>query len=314
MVPVIVIVVAIGLAGALLVLTGRSSPTLAAPPNVTAVAVGDIACAADQEGTSEERSREDHCRQADIGSLVGSQSPEAFLPLGDNQYPNGTLDRYKASYDKVLGRFLPITHPVPGNHDAGTGYYAYFGKAAGPNGQGYYSYQLGAWHVIALNSECSRIGGCGQGSPEEVWLKADLAAHQDKCTLAYWHKPRWSSGRHGSNPAMGALWSDLVDAQAELVLNGHDHDFEGFAPLDGNGNLDPEGVREFVVGTGGDSHYTFAKSGVAVPGSQVRIENAYGVLRLTLKADGYDWRFVPVPGAKISPEQLQKARGSDTCH
>ena len=280
------------------------------PGSVTVAAAGDIACPPDPEGYSEDELGQAHpCHQQVTAGLVGSLNPDAVLALGDNQYPDGDLARYQHGYDPTWGRFKALTYPVPGNHEYGTrdasGYFSYFGGAAGTQGAGYYSYDLAGWHLVALNSECDRIGGCGAGSPQERWLKADLAAHPAACTLAYWHRPRFSSGTHGSEADYDAFWRDLYAAGADLVLNGHDHDYERLAPLKADGTADPaKGIREFVVGTGGDSQYRFH---TVVPGSEVRIDHVYGVLDLTLRPGQYDWRFVPEPGAAGDS-------GTGTCH
>jgi 3',5'-cyclic AMP phosphodiesterase CpdA len=187
------------------------------------------------------------------------------------------------------------------------GYFGYFGAVAGDPAQGWYSYDIGSWHVVVLNSNCARVGGCIAGSPQEQWLQADLAAHPAACTLAYWHHPRWSSGtNHGSNASVDAFWRDLYAAGVEVVLNGHEHNYERFAPQTPDGAADPEsGIREFVVGTGGRSHYPMA---AALPNSDVRNTDTFGVLALTLHADGYDWEFVPEAGQSFTDS------GSGTCH
>jgi 3',5'-cyclic AMP phosphodiesterase CpdA len=161
--------------------------------------------------------------------------------------------------------------------------------------------------VIVLNSNCSKVGGCGLGSPQEQWLKADLAASSAKCTLAYWHHPRWSDGEHGNQDQVAAFWTDLYNAGADLVLSGHDHDYERFAPMDANGNADPtKGMREFVVGTGGKNYYpldtTFA------PTSEAHMADVFGVLKLTLHATSYDWQFIPEAGKSFTDS------GSGQCH
>ncbi|MDT7726022.1 MAG: alpha-mannan endo,2-alpha-mannanase / glycoprotein endo-alpha,2-mannosidase [Actinomycetota bacterium] len=279
--------------------------------SVTVVAAGDIACSPDAGGLDAEEAGEQRgCQQQMTADLVGSLNPDAVLTLGDNQYPNGSLDRYLRGYDTTWGRFKAFTYPIVGNHEydtrAAAGYFDYFGTAAGTRDSGYYSYDLAGWHLIALNSECDRISGCGPGSPQERWLKADLEAHPAACTLAYWHRPRFSSGAHGSDTNSDAFWRALYTAGADVVLVGHDHDYERFAPLNPDGVVDPaRGIREFVVGTGGHSQYRFH---TIAPGSEVRIDRLYGVLNLALRPGGYDWNFVPEPGAQTGES------GSGTCH
>jgi hypothetical protein len=178
---------------------------------------------------------------------------------------------------------------------------------AGERGRGYYSYEQAGWHIISLNSNCSDIGGCDAGSPEELWLRQDLATHPAKCTLAYWHHPLFSSGSgHGNAPQMKVFWQDLYAAGADVVLGGHDHDYERFAPQDPDGNPDPaRGIREFVVGTGGRHRRPI---GVPKPNSEVRDADSFGVLKLTLSPDHYAWQFIPVAGATFTDS------GQGTCH
>jgi hypothetical protein len=269
-------------------------------------AAGDIACdpaeSAPQSGWS--------CQQRATSDLLARARLDAVLALGDVQYEAGGLAGLQASYDPTWGRFKTITRPVVGNHEYGTpgaaGYFSYFGPAAGDPAKGWYSYDLGGWHLIALNSECSHVGGCGPGSPQERWLEADLAAHRTACTLAYWHEPRFSSGQHGGKPAYDAFWRDLYAAGAEIVLNGHDHDYERFAPQDPGGGLDPaRGVREFVVGTGGANHYTFK---TVRPNSEVRNAETFGVLLLRLGPERFEWQFLPEPGKEFTDS------GTGLCH
>jgi hypothetical protein len=219
--------------------------------------------------------------------------PGTVFTLGDNAYRYGTPADFKHCYAPTWGRHKSRTRPAPGNHDYNTagaaGYFDYFGAAAGDRSMGYYSYDLGTWHLIALNSEIDQSAG----SAQEQWLRADLAAHPNFCTLAYWHKPHFSSGDHGYNPDSQALWQALYEAGADVILNGHDHDYERFAPQNPNGQADPQGIREFVVGTGGNSLEPLTK---IQPNSEVRNDSTYGVLKLTLHATSYDWQFVPIAG------------------
>ena len=232
------------------------------------------------------------------------------VTMGDNVYENGTPDEFKNCYDPSWGLFKDRTRPAPGNHDyntaAAAGYYGYFGPAA-HQPTGYYSYELGAWHIIALNSNCDAIGGCQAGAPQEVWLRADLAAHPAACTLAYWHHPRFSSGPHGDDDRFVPFWQDLYDAQAEIVLNGHDHDYERFAPQTPYGQLDrAQGVREFVVGTGGRHFSAFGPA--RRPNSEASRDVIFGVLKLTLYANSYRWDYLPIPGIQYTDA------GNQECH
>ncbi len=188
-----------------------------------------------------------------------------------------------------------------------TTYFDYFGAAAGDPKTGYYSYELGTWHIIVLNSECKDVGGCDSGSPQEKWLRADLAANPAACTLAYWHKPLFSSGgAHGNDLTVKALWQALYEANADVIVGGHDHDYERFAPQQPDGAADPaRGIREFVVGTGGKNHRPF---GPPIRNSEVRDATAFGVLKVTLKPGGYDWQFIPEAGKSFTDS------GTGACH
>jgi len=214
---------------------------------------------------------------------------------GDNAYPNGSAEEFANCYDTSWGRHKDRTYPSPGNHDYHTpdaaGYFEYFGSRAGEPGKGYYSYDLGTWHIIALNSNIP----VEAGSPQDQWLREDLASHPTVCTLAYWHYPRFSSGTvHGSDESMQPLWEALYEYGADVVLVGHEHNYERFAPQDPQGNADPErGIRQFVIGSGGRSHYTF---GPPIANSEVRNSDTTGLLKLTLHATSYSWEFIPEPG------------------
>jgi acid phosphatase type 7 len=252
--------------------------------------------------------------------VAKAPSTTTVYTTGDDAYESGTATEFANCYNPTWGRHQGITRPTVGNHEYystanASGYFGYFGSilsAVGDTGQGYYSYDLGSWHMIALNSNCSFVGGCASGSTQEQWLKADLDAHSNAaCTLAYWHHPRFSSKlSSGGNSSMKPFWDALYAApnKAEVVLNGHIHNYERFAPQTPTGVADPaQGIREFVVGTGGKSLNTFTKKGVA--NSQVRLANAYGVLKLTLHPSSYDWQFVTAPGGTVADS------GSDvSCH
>jgi len=230
--------------------------------------------------------------------------------LGDNAYDFGSAAEFRRCYAPGWGRQLDRTKPVPGNHDYMTrgaaGYFGYFGSAAGDPATGWYAYDLGAWRVYVLNSDCALIGGCDTGSPQERWLRQDLAANPRSCVLAMWHHPRFSSGMHGSDPITADLWRDLYDADAELILNGHDHDYERFAPQTPAGRPDAQrGIVEMVVGTGGRSHYEFGRIRA---NSLVRDNSTYGVVRLVLSDGGWSFEFVPVAGGTFTET------GRGTCH
>ncbi|MBA3405828.1 MAG: S-layer homology domain-containing protein [Gemmatimonadaceae bacterium] len=225
---------------------------------------------------------------------------------GDNVYDSGTPTEYADCYDSSWGRHRHRTLPAPGNHDWRTanahGYRDYFGLRSGPL---WYSYNLGAWHVVVLDSNCASVGGCGVGSPQHTWLVDDLASDTRACTLAIWHQPRFSSGAHGSSTAMAAFWQELYADGAELVINGHDHNYERFAPQSPSGVPDAKGIREIVVGTGGKTLRPF---GVTVANSEVRNSTAFGVLKVTLAAGSYSWQFLPVAGGTFTDA------GTGTCH
>jgi hypothetical protein len=256
-------------ATALALLLSPSASPAAQPRPATLVAVGDAAsCGSDGDSAV-----------ADVIARI----PGTLAVLGDAVYERGTADEFRECYAPVFGQFWRRTKAALGNHEYGTGNadaaIAYFKLPR----NGWYSYERGAWHVVVLNSNCSRIGGCGIDSPQERWLRRDLAAHSARCTVAYWHHARWSSGLHGSDETMAALWRTLARGGVDVVLSGHDHHYERFAPIDG--------IRAFVVGTGGRSLYPVLGR---LPASRAVNVTTYGVLRMTLRATSYDWRFVPV--------------------
>jgi hypothetical protein len=243
-------------------------------------------------------------RDESTAKLLDSIGGTVFT-LGDNVYPSGTKTEYKNCYGPTWGRHKQRTRPSPGNHeyrtDGAAGYYSYFGAAASPrqpnctsNCNGYYSYNLGAWHIIVLNSEIPMSAG----SAQEKWLRADLKAHPKTCTLAYWHKPRFSSGDHGNFTKAQPLWQALYDYRADVVLNGHDHIYERFAPQNPSGKADPNrGIRQFVVGTGGADLYSFSR---IKDNSQVRNNTSWGVLKLVLYPTSYKWKFIPIAGSTFT--------------
>ena len=277
---------------------------------VRIAAAGDIACDPSSPFFNAGAGTAVDCHQRGVSDAILAGHYDAVLPLGDVQYESGSAAELAASYDPSWGRLKAITHPAVGNHEYGSpgaeAYFQYFGVAAGSPDRGYYSYDLGSWHLIVLNSNCARIGGCAAGSAEEAWLRADLAAHPVECIVAYWHHPRFSSGQNGDSEFMSSIWSDLYAAGADVVLNGHDHDYERFAPQTPAGvRDDARGIREFVVGTGGKNHMRFK---AIEANSEVHDTTSFGFLELTLRAGGYDWRFVSDPPGGLSDS------GSAPCH
>jgi len=277
---------------------GNSSPATAPTDQTTIlVGAGDIADCRDLSG-------------AEATAKLLDQVPGTVMAVGDLAYPDGSKENF-VCYDKTWGRAKSRTRPAPGNHEfhalGATPYFDYFGAAAGASKTGYYSYELGAWHIIVLNSECKDVLGCESGSPQETWLRADLALHPTACTLAYWHKPLFSSGgAHGDELTVKPLWQALYAANADVIIGGHDHDYERFAPQGPDGTADPKrGIREFVVGTGGKNHRPF---GPPKPNSELRDASAFGVLKLTLKPNAYDWQFIPEAGKNFTDS------GGGACH
>jgi hypothetical protein len=241
-------------------------------------------------------------------ALLAKIDGDVFV-AGDGSNDHGTSDEYANCFATTWGHFDDRIHPTPGNHDYATagasGYFDYYGPAAGENGKGWYSYDLGKWHVVVLNSNCDQVGGCEKGSPQETWLREDLAAHPAQCTIAYWHHPMHSSGEHGNDARTADFWRALYESGAELVLNGHDHDFERFVPLDPDGQPDPErGIRQFVVGTGGAP---LRSVNTASAGSDRVITGQHGVLRLVLRDGAYDWQFIGTDGSVLDS-------GTGVCH
>jgi hypothetical protein len=275
------------------------------PPSVLVAAVGDIVCPPPGQAVDDEPRV---CDQELVADLITERKPAAFLALGDIQYDTGDLDAFRSQYAPVFGAFLPITHPVPGNHEYQTsgasGYYQYFGARAGPAGKGWYSFDLGSWHVVALNSNCDDVS-CEAGDEQETWLRQDLKAHPVRCTLAIWHHPRWSGGVHGDIEAVGPLVQALHDGGVDLLLTGHDHDYQRFTPMTPQGKADPaHGVREIVVGTGGRNLRPVGDA----PGSEKASASAAGALFLHLDQAAYRWEFAPVAGRTFTDS------GSTVCH
>jgi acid phosphatase type 7 len=321
-----VIVFIVVLLGSLLSLPGRdlsdrrSDAALAASDPVIAAA-GDISCDPGSPSFNGGNGSATACRQKYTSDLLFNAGLAAVLPLGDVQYYCGGYQAFLQSYDLSWGRVKDITRPVVGNHEyltsGGTdcnpanqgaaGYFNYFGAAAGNPGQGYYSYDIGDWHLIALNSNCTDAGGCSPVSPQGKWLAADLAANSKWCTLAYWHIPLFSSGGRAEQNSR-ELWKMLYDKDVDVVLNGHDHIYERFAPQTPDGIADPlRGIRQFTVGTGGGNHTSLA---TIAANSEERNTDTFGVLKLTLRLTGYDWEFVPEAGGTYTDEGSQECHGS----
>jgi hypothetical protein len=296
--------VLVALLGGLLALGCAPERPPRLPSGEAVVAAGDIAdCASEGDEVT--------------AKLVGDIDGATVLTLSDNAYPDGAAEDFRNCYEPTWGQFKERTRPTLGNHEYETerarGYFDYFGDAAGDPDEGYYSYDLGAWHIVALNSNCG-VGGeirCGPGSAQTEWLKEDLAANaadEGQCTLAYMHHPRFSSGvKHGGTSTMEPLWEILYEAGAEVVLSAHEHNYERFAPQDPEGRADPQrGIKQFVVGSGGGkSHYPIFDP---LPNSEVHNDESYGVLKLTLSPKSYGWRFIPVEG------EIFGDSGSAPCH
>ncbi len=341
--------VTLTLASALVVLLSVASEAISAVPapepwvsqgqpsgagnRLVVVAAGDIACEAAPHGPGEPAT----CQYDDTAKLVDGPGVDEVLTLGDNQYDTGGYGAFLRYFGPTWGRAFANLSPVPGNHEYGNdpssrpvGYFRYFGeRVRGPDGLGYYSYDLGAcpaepcWHLIALSSElCFAPGGCGpaadpnepgRGNRMYAWLQADLAAHPDAaypCTLAYWHHPRFSfSTGSGASTAVGPLWDLLYAAGADVVLNGHSHNYQRWQPQDPEGHRDRHGIREFVVGTGGARHYAIASGGW--PENLLAAQaHAFGVLRLRLRAETYRWDWVTASG---QPAFADRSDGSVRC-
>jgi chitodextrinase len=300
-------------------LLALSWPAAAGAADPVIAAAGDIACDPTSSSFNNGLGTTSSCRQKYTSDLLVNQGLSAVLPIGDIQYECAGLSAFMQAYDPTWGRVKSITHPAPGNHEyhpdggmgcdasgAAGGYFGYFGSAAGDPAKGYYSFNLGSWHLIALNSNCSTVS-CSATSSQANWLRQDLAANPRTCTLAFWHHPRFTSGVNApGSTSVKPLYQALYDYDADVALVGHDHHYERFAPKDPDGNLNSStGIREFVVGTGGRS---FHPINTIQPGSEVRQNTNFGVLKLTLHPASYDWQFVPEAGKTFTDS------GSTACH
>ena len=303
-------------AGALSAAQGSEPPASAGAQggadSVIIAAAGDLVC-----GTETPKERIP-CLSDYTADLVRQLNPQALLLMGDLQYETGSAADFQAFYEPSFGPFKAITYPVPGNHEYFTEgavpYFDYFNGVgadsgrAGSRGRGFYSFNLGAWHIVALNSNCPQIGGCSARSAQATWLRADLERNRAKCTLAFMHSARFSSGEHGNDELMRDLWRIMHEAGVDVVLSAHDHTYERFGPQDWMGRTDNKrGMRSFVVGTGGKGLARFLRPR---PNSEVRENNSIGVLTMVLKQDRYSWKFATIPGL---PDPLDDA-GDGTCH
>lgn len=278
----------------------RADSTAKTAPK-TVVIAGDISCIPGMATSTLA------CRSAETATLISSLRPDAVLATGDLQYQVGALSAFQESYDKTWGAFKDITYPVPGNHEYATpeaaGYYDYFGERAGEKGKGYYTYKIGDWQIIALNSEVD----ISAKSNQLFWLQQVLDTYKSPCTLAYWHKPRFSTGGHPNDATYDAVWRLLYSHGVDIVANGHSHGYERFAPQDPDGKLDTEkGIVQFVSGMGGRSSQNLAEP---VPNLATRQNHTFGVLKLSLYPNAAHYEFVPIPG-----QQTFSDRGTIACH
>jgi hypothetical protein len=304
----LIILLVLGFVGWRVVQTGSSSPSLDSVtfvhPENSFVAVGDIVCGPAGKVFNDP----EHCQSDKTVETAKKLKPDFILGLGDLQYEDGALSSFRNLYDKSWGQLKSVTYPSPGNHeyvtDNAAGYFDYFkvnnSALANVIGQPYFSFNKNGWHFISLNSNCDKIGGCGEGSPQIAWLQKDLAASTTKCTVAFWHHPRFTSGKYASSQANKDLsktfWEELYQSKVDIILNGHDHLYERFAPQAADGTTDASGSQEFIVGTGGKELY---KQTTTAPNSKKIIDNQFGVLQLEMFGKAYKWSFVDVEGKTL---------------
>jgi hypothetical protein len=312
-----------------------AAPVAAETAPVTIAAVGDIACDPDEPAFNDGLGTPAGCQQKAVGDVVRSIGPQAFLALGDLQYLDGTYDKFMAVYDKAFGDLKPITRPIPGNHEyktaRGAGYYQYFGDAAHPQTKGTYSFDLGGWHVLAINSTaCTTASPCGPGTPMAKWIAADVANNPSQCLMAMWHHPLWSAGPHGSYAPMLPVWNQLNSYGADVVLNGHDHLYQRSRPL-GEGTLNADGtvgypvvkdagqgIVEFIVGTGGENNFeAVTVNDPAINAAMAAVDTnpnpaVFGALKMDLADSGYNFQFMPAAGSKVFSEAGSAACRSKT--
>ncbi len=286
---------------------------------LTVVAVGDITCDPKTKATSTTAAKKTSttasktttttpaaantatCQDAAVAAQVAKIKPDALITLGDQQYDDGGLDKFQTGFAKNWAQFNKILYPTPGNHEyvtnGASGYYTYFKSLPTDISKGYYSFSLGNWNIISLNSNCDKIGGCDTNSTQVKWLKEQLKNNTSRCTLAFWHHPRFTSGKYfndaDSKSRSLSFWESLEDAKADVVLNGHDHLYQRFGLQNAAGKKDAQGIREFIVGTGGKELY---KQSGSEANSQQVVDYQYGVLKLQLFKNAYKWEFVAVNG------------------
>ncbi len=282
--------------------TTTTPPTTAPPTTVTGAGESNVLLALG-DMTDCSKTTDDA-----VATMLRTE-PGTIVMLGDLAYSQGSVENFARCFDPLYRDMMTRIRPAPGNHEydyfGGVPYFDYFGATAGDPTRGYYSYEVNGWHILALNSNCSFVGGCAAGSPQEQWLRADLAAHPAACTLAYWHHPMFATGYAGNNSKAAALYQALYEFHAEIVLSGHSHTYERFAPQTATAVADPaHGIREFVVGTGGHSHYV---KETTKPNSEVFDNTSFGALKLTLAANGYSWEFLRTSGELTDS-------GSASCH
>jgi len=294
---------------ALFLLAPFSAPLAAA--EAILIGAGDIAKCGGALAGAEASARLLDQFFAQHAAAAGDEPAEAVVfTLGDNAYAKGTAKEFAECYDPTWGRHKKHTRPAVGNHEYKTRdarpYFDYFGEAAGDRDKGYYSYDLGDWHIVVLNTICVVVGGCAPGSPQYEWLVQDLKSNPSPCTLAYMHHPLFSSGKHRGETEIRPLVEALYEAGAEVMLAGHEHNYERFAPQTPLGDFEPSrGIRQFIVGTGGRERRKIRRT---APHSEVRDRSTYGVLKLSLHPDSYDWEFLPVAGGEF------RDSGSGKCH
>jgi hypothetical protein len=290
---------------------GRApAPVLAAGADPVIILAGDVACSPKDPGFNKGAGRPGRCHMKMTAGLAAAANPAAVLALGDTQYENGGRADFTASYDKSWGAFKSITRPTVGNHEYGTsgasGYFSYFGSAAGTRSKGYYSFNVGRWHVVSINTECAQLrggSGCATGSAQASWLRSDLAANPTACTLVFGHRPRWSSNSFAS-AEISPLISVMQNAGVDIYAAGHSHTYERFAPQTPSGAASNNGITQLVVGTGGSYFTGFAST---ARNSKVRRSSVFGVLKLTLHPTGYDYQYIADPSTPFTD------KGSGTC-